>query len=134
MINIPRAITKTLESVAAFNDRVYEGIFPQPPAAPVWPAVRFTFVGNTPYAALCGDSDIDADDVRVQVDIVVNAAGGTAPLHALRRAVIAAMQTVITQPGEQPLPSTRETDLYEYDAETKTHRQTIDFVLFPSSV
>jgi hypothetical protein len=106
-------------------------VFPQPPAVPVWPAARFTFVGNTPYAALCGDSDIDADDVRVQIDIVVSTS--QADLHTLRRAVIAAMSAMVVQTGESPLPSTRELDLYEYDSETKTHRFVLDFVLYASS-
>jgi hypothetical protein len=131
--NIPRSVARTLATVATLSGRIYEGTFPQPPAVPVWPAARFTFVGNTPYAALCGDSDIDADDVRVQIDLVVDAAGGTAALHTLRRAVIAAMSAMVVQSGESPLPSTRDTDLYEYDAETKTHRFILDFLLFSSS-
>lgn len=129
--NIPRSVARTLATVATLSGRIYEGVFPQPPAVPVWPAARYTFVGNTPYAALCGDSDIDADDVRVQIDIVVQTS--QADLHTLRRAVIAAMSAMVVQSGESPLPSTRDTDLYEYDAETKTHRFILDFLLFPSS-
>lgn len=130
-INIPRSVARTLATVTTLGARIYEGTFPQPPAVPIWPAARYTFVGNTPYAALCGDSDIDADDVRVQIDLVVQTS--QADLHTLRRAVIAAMSAMVVQPGESPLPSARETDLYEFDAETKTHRFIIDFVLFPSS-
>lgn len=129
--NIPRAVARTLATVVTLGARIYEGTFPQPPAAPVWPAARFTFAGNTPYPALCGDSDIDADDVRVQIDLVVQTS--QADLHTLRAAVIAAMSTMVVQPGESSLPSTRDTDLYEFDAETKTHRQIIDFLLYPSS-
>lgn len=130
-VNIPRAVARTLATVATLGTRIYEGTFPQPPAVPVWPAARYTFVGNTPYAALCGDGDIDADDVRVQIDLVVQTS--QADLHALRRAVIAAMSSIVVQSGEPPLPSTRETDLYNYEGETKTHRFTLDFLLFPSS-
>lgn len=132
-VNIPRSVARTLATVVTLGTRIYEGTFPQPPATPVWPAARFTFVGNTPYAALCGDSDIDADDVRVQVDICVADAAGTAALHALRRAVVVAMENMVIQSGETPLPSTRDTDLYDFDAETKTHRFILDFVLYPSS-
>ena len=130
-VNIPRSVARTLATVATLSTRIYEGTFPQPPAVPVWPAARFTFAGNTPYPALCGDSDIDADDVRVQIDLVVQTS--QADLHALRRAVIAAMANMVLQSGETPLPSTRDTDLYEFDAETKTHRQILDFILFPST-
>jgi hypothetical protein len=133
-VNIPRAVARTLATVATLSTRIYEGTFPQPPAVPVWPAARFTFVGNTPYAALCGDSDIEADDVRVQIDLVVAETAGTAALHTLRAAVIAAMSAMVLQSGETPLPSTRDTDLYEFDAETKTHRFILDFLLTPSSV
>lgn len=129
--NIPRSVARTLATVTTLGTRIYEGTFPQPPAAPSWPAARFQFAGNTPYAALCGDSDIDADDVRVQVDIVVQTS--QADLHTLRRAVILAMSNMVVQSGESPLPSTRDTDLYEFDAETKTHRQILDFLLYPST-
>ena len=129
--NIPRAVARTLATVTTLGTRIYEGTFPQPPAVPIWPAARYTFAGNTPYPALCGDSDIDADDVRVQVDLVVETS--QADLHVLRQAVIAAMSTMVVQPGESPLPSTRETDLYEYNGETKTHRFILDFLLYPSS-
>jgi hypothetical protein len=130
--NIPRSVARTLATVVTLGTRIYEGTFPQPAGVPpAYPAARYTFVGNTPYAALCGDSDIDADDVRVQIDLVVQTS--QADLHTLRRAVIAAMSAMVVQVGESPLPSTRETDLYEYDAETKTHRFIIDFLLFPSS-
>ncbi len=133
-VNIPRSVARTLATVATLGSRIYEGTFPQPAGVPPsYPAARFTFVGNTPYPALCGDSDIDADDVRVQIDICVADAAGTAALHTLRRAVIAAMANMVLQSGETPLPSTRDTDLYEFDAETKTHRQILDFLLFPSS-
>lgn len=133
-VNIPRSVARTLATVATLATHIYEGTFPQPPAVPVWPAARFTFVGNTPYPALCGDADIEADDVRVQIDLVVAEAAGTAALHTLRAAVIAAMSAMVLQSGETPLPSTRDTDLYEFDAETKTHRFILDFLLYPSSV
>jgi hypothetical protein len=133
-VNIPRSVARTLATVATLSTRIYEGTFPQPPAVPVWPAARFTFVGNTPYPALCGDSDIEADDVRVQIDLVVAEAGGTSALHTLRAAVIAAMSAMVLQSGETPLPSTRDTDLYAFDPETKTHRFVLDFLLYPSSV
>lgn len=131
--DVRRSVARTLATITAFAGRVHEGQFPQPPAVPVWPAARFTFVGNTPAPSVCGDTDPDADDFRVQVDICVSAADGTAALSALRRAVILAMQSPVVQAGEDTLPSYRETDLYAYDSETKTHRQILDFVITPSS-
>lgn len=121
-MSIPEVIYQELRALVA--DRVYPSVFPQGDRLPTWPAIRFTLVSADPEPSLCGTNDEGTDSTRVQVDIVASTYDG---MRALKAQVIAALET--TDP-----PCVREPGGFEtYDAETKTHRATVDFTFYPSS-
>jgi hypothetical protein len=103
---------------------IHADTFRQDSKVPVWPAVRYTVVGGTTFPDLCGSGSEDADDVRVQFDVV---ALTSTERSALWRAVRAAMET-FTPPAILQGPATN-----QYDSETKTYRATGDFVIHGSS-
>lgn len=110
-------------------DRCYPSNFPQRETngeytlAATLPAIRYTVVSAVPIPDLCGTDDGTTDETRVQVDCVAQTHGAAV---ALRDDVIAAMQ------GLTP-PATRDQGFTTFDAETRTHRATLDFLFHPSS-
>lgn len=102
----------------------YPDTFPQPPAVPVWPAVRYTISGGTVYGDLCGDGDEETDDVRIQIDAVAETSSAR---RALWDAVRAAMKGFPTPAVLQGSP------VFSYDAETKTYRAMADYIVHGSS-
>jgi len=105
------------------SNRCYPNTFPQPPAVPIWPAIRYTIISSVNEADLCGTDTVDTDDTRVQVDVVAKTEGAAA---TLRDQVITAMQT--TDP-----PCARDGWFETYEAETETHRISLDFIFYASS-
>lgn len=103
---------------------IYPDAFPQPPANPVWPAVRYTIAGGTIYEDLCGDGDEETDDVRVQIDLVTQKPPDR---RLLWSAVRAAMKNLATPAVLQAPP------VFTYDAETKTYRAMADWMIQGSS-
>jgi hypothetical protein len=106
------------------ENRVYPERFPQPPATPTWPSIRFNFAGGAPAIDLDGDGDESTDDQRVQIDWVAKTDAERATLTPLIRA---AMKTIDPPCVMQGTPT--ET----WDAETKTYRATADWIAFGSS-
>jgi hypothetical protein len=104
---------------------VYPDVFPQPPAAPVWPALRYTLAGGTIYPDLAGAGDDDGDDVRVQIDAVAETSLARRELWA---AVREAMQ------GLDPPAVLQGPPVFSYDSETKTWRAMGDFIVYGSSL
>jgi hypothetical protein len=101
--------------------RIYPTIFPQAPATPVWPAIRYVRVSTSVFEDLCGEGDDDSHDVRVQLDIV---AEGFVAARTLRDQVRIAMKSVaVLASGE----------FQDFDPETKTHRRTLDYIFYESS-
>ncbi len=128
-MSIETAITAALSAIPALQrggeTAVYQDAFPQPEGgAPVWPAVRFTLTGGTVYEDLCGDGDDNADDVRVQIDVVAET---TAERRAIWDAVRAAMKTVVPPAVLQGPP------VMSPDMETRTYRAMGDWMIFGSS-
>ena len=103
--------------------RCFPVVFPQEPL-PTWPAIRYTPVGGTVHPDACGGGDGAEDDVRVQIDAV---ALTYAAARDLMNQVRAAMMT-FNPPAVSDGPA-----LFDYDADTKTHRAIQDFTLYPSS-
>lgn len=104
-------------------NRCYPLAFPLTPPNPQWPAIRYTLVSTVPMIALCGDSGDEAPDTRVQLDLV--AATYTA-VRVLRQSAMAAMV------GFSP-PAILENSVDEWDAETKTFRVTLEYVIYASA-
>lgn len=105
------------------SNRAYPLTFPQAPATPAWPSIRYTFISVDPAVALCGDSGDKSATSRAQIDCVTLAYTTT---RALRLAVMAFMKS-FSPPAV--LDGSRE----EYDAETKTFRASLDFLIYASS-
>jgi hypothetical protein len=103
--------------------RVHPIVFPQPPATPVWPAIRYTLISRTPVATICGSS-MTADDDRFQLDVV---APSYSALLSLVPQVKAAAETL-------PVPAVVQNEFQAYDAETKTYRALLDFIVYHSTI
>lgn len=104
------------------GNRVSEDTFPQPPAVPTWPAIRYSF-STTNVVDLCGDGADDTAERHVQIDVV---AGDRAAVRALRLAVRAAMKNYSP-------PAICDNDFPLFDAETKTFRRVLLYTLHGSS-
>ena len=105
------------------GNRISPDIFPQPPAVPTWPAIRYTIISDVPFSDLCGDGDEDTPEKRVQFDLV---ASTFAAVRSLRLQVRAAMKMF------DP-PCLLEISSSEFDAETKTYREIMDYSFHASS-
>lgn len=103
--------------------RCYPVMFPLQPL-PEWPAIRYTPVGGTTYADACGAGDGTADDVRVQIDAVAATYAGAVQLAAQVRSALMAFVPPAVADGPA---------VFQYDAETRTHRAVQDFTFYPSS-
>jgi hypothetical protein len=103
--------------------RVYPITFPQTSGTPGWPAIRYTFISITPDLVVCGDTGDIAADTRVQLDLV---ASTYVAARVLRLQVMAVMQTFLP-------PAIFETNFETWDAETKTFRASLDYVIQKSS-
>jgi hypothetical protein len=104
------------------SGRAYPLIFPQGTDAR-WPSIRYVFISADPGEDICGDGGDATADYRVQLDLVHTT---YAALRVLRLQVLAAMDAF------QP-PAIWSGELEAYDAETKTYRSSLDFLLYPSS-
>jgi len=106
------------------GNRVHPNIFPQVEGGYAdWPAIRFTIVDSVDTTDVCGSGAVNTDDVRVQIDIV---AKGYTAMQSLTNSVIAALM-------DRTPPATRQGLGEEYDAASKTHRASVDFIFFQSS-
>lgn len=105
------------------DDRVYPITFPQTGAPPVWPGIRYTLISVVPAIGLCGDSGDEAADTRVQLDIVDSTYSAA---RTLRLDVLDAMAAFTP-------PAILENSTDEYDAETKTYRCAVDYVVYKSA-
>lgn len=105
------------------GNRVAPVTFPQPPAVPTWPAIRYTIVSNVPVVDICGDGDDETAEPRVQLDLV---ASEFKQVRALRLQVMAAMRLFVP-------PAILENTSSQYDDETKTFREIMDYIFYGSS-
>ncbi|WP_219209451.1 DUF3168 domain-containing protein [Variovorax boronicumulans] len=103
--------------------RVYPLTFPQAPAVPDVPAIRYVFVSSEVIEDLCGDDGDNTPNTRTQIDLLER----TFPLaRALRLQVIAAMGSLAT-------PTRFAGGFDDYDPELKLYRCSLDFISYPSS-
>ena len=105
------------------NDRCYPLAFPLTPPRPAWPAIRYSFVSTVPEIGICGDTGDEASSFRVQLDCVDVT---FKEARALRDSVMAAMATF------DP-PAVLENSASQFDAETKTCLESLEYVLHASS-
>jgi tRNA threonylcarbamoyladenosine modification (KEOPS) complex Pcc1 subunit len=103
--------------------RCYPLEFPQAANGPIWPAIRYSVVEETPEASVCGTNTGVDDQVRVQLDIV---ARDYSAMRTLKTAVLQALTSVSP-------PHTRDAGFEMFDAETKTHRAVLFVTFQPSS-
>jgi hypothetical protein len=115
------------------GNRVSPIIFPQPEnGPPTWPAIRYNFISNVPVVDMCGDGDDVTSEPRVQLDIV---ALTFKAVRALRLQVMAAMTAAFPDyPATADVPvAILQNSSSEYDAETQTYREQLDYVFHGSS-
>lgn len=105
------------------GNRVAPVIFPQPPGVPTWPAIRYTVISNVPVTDICGDGDDETAEPRVQLDVV---AATYMQVRALRLQVMAAMRMFLP-------PAILENTSSQYDDETKTFREIMEYTIHGSS-
>jgi len=103
--------------------RVYPVMFPQEPL-PTWPAIRYTPVGGSTNPDVCGSGDGTLDDVQVQIDCVADTYLAARTLQQQVRTALMAFTPPAVADGAP---------LFDYDAETRTHRAIQTFTLYPSS-
>ena len=104
------------------GNRVAPEVFPQPPAIPTWPAIRYS-IDTNPIVDICGDGDDSTAEARVQLDVV---AKDYASARALRLQVMA--QMAVFDP-----PAVLQISTGEYDEETKTYREILQYLIHGSS-
>ena len=103
--------------------RFYGGSFPLDPKIPKTPAARFVFISSEQVEDICGTDGGRTANSRVQVDIVHTS---YLACRNLRQAVIDAIEAM-------PTPARLDGGFDDFDHETKLHRCSIDFVIYPSS-
>lgn len=105
------------------GSRVAPVIFPQPPMRPTWPAIRYSILSTVPTIDLCGDGDDSVAEYRVQLDAVASTFKGA---RDLRLDIMDAMRAF------DP-PATLELSSSDFDEETKTFRELLQYSIHPSS-
>lgn len=111
---------------ARVDNRAYLNAFSQPEESPTWPAARVTVASVTPDVDLCGDGGEETADTRVQIDLVVTEAAGYTALNTLKDQVMSDMV------GFDP-PAVWDAKRISFDEETRTHRCSLDYLIYPSS-
>jgi hypothetical protein len=107
------------------SNRVYPDTFPQPPAVPVWPSIRYTLIGGVIFEDSCGSGIEETDNSEFQIDIVA----ATATQRATLRDQVRTALNGLSVPASLNLAP-----LHEYDAETKTYRAILRVTVHGSSV
>lgn len=107
------------------SNRVYPDTFPQPPATPVWPAIRYSMIGGQVFEDVCGTGFAETDSPEFQIDIVA----ATATARATIRDQVRTAMMGLSVPATLTLPP-----IHEYDAETKTYRAIMRYTLHGSSL
>ena len=105
------------------GNRMSPNIFPQPPAGPTWPAIRYTIIDMVPVVDICGDGDDLTADIRIQIDCVAETYMAA---RALRLQVMAAMRSFSP-------PAILDLSRGDYDADTKTYREALDYLIHGST-
>jgi hypothetical protein len=103
-------------------NRAFPVTFPQQPL-PTWPAIRYTPTGGTVQQTSCGDAD--EPDLSIQIDAVdVKFVDGLLPL----------VEQIKTAMKAFSVPAVLENSpIFDYDAETKTHRAILSYTIAGSS-
>jgi hypothetical protein len=99
------------------GNRVAPVEFPQPPAVPTWPAIRYSYVSIVPIVDICGDDDDTTSETHVQLDVVATT---YLAVRALRLQVMAAMRSFVP-------PAILDLSTSFYDADTKTYRELLEY-------
>jgi hypothetical protein len=108
------------------QNRVYRLIFPQPPAAPVWPAIRYTFVSTVPRATWCGDNGEAGAEYRLQIDVVDAESKGFTSFITFCNSVKSSIKAA-------NVDYHLENQLEDFDEETKTLRMILEYSIFTSN-
>jgi hypothetical protein len=105
------------------GNRVHANVFPQKPDVPITPAIVFTFISPEIFPDVCGDGGDDVANTRIQVDVYSTTFDAT---RALRLQVLSAMAALLP-------PVLWAGGFSSYEPELKLHRESMDFIHYPSS-
>ena len=119
-MSVESDITALLEPFV--ESRVYPNTIPQPDGVlPPFPVIRYQVIATETDTDLCGDGD--ADNVRIQLDIIDSSYSGAMMIRDLIRV---AMHSHVS-------PAVLEDSASDYDADVKAHRIRMDYVIYLSS-
>ena len=106
---------------ALVSGRVFPVTFPQEPL-PTWPAIRYTPTGGEMAQTSCGDAD--DPNISMQIDVV----------DVKFSEVVSLSESVKTAMKAFSVPAALENSpVFDYDAETKTHRVILSYTIAGSS-
>lgn len=108
------------------SNRAYVNLFAEPAQEPTWPAARVSVISPIPDVDICGDGGEETADFRVQIDLVVEEASGYSSLKSLQTLVMADMAAFTP-------PAIWDSARFEFDEETRTHRCSLDYLIYQSS-
>lgn len=121
-MSIETSLVASLKSLV--GNRISPLIFRESPAVPVWPAIRYTIISEVPFEDLCGDGDDstsgdpdETNELHVQLDIV-------AEKYQTARALRASVRSVMM---DFDPPAILEGSSSQYDEETKTYREIMEY-------
>lgn len=120
-MNVGATLKTVLGTLVA--GRITPNTFPQEPLTPTWPAIRYTVISRDADIDIEGTDDGEADDIRVQLDLVAKSYEAA---RSLRNDVVARLIDLTP-------PCARVGEFETYDVETKTHRVVIDVLFAPST-
>ena len=121
-MNIGDDLFDTLKGLVA--NRVRPDHFPQAPATPIWPAIRYQIISGQNFATINDDGTYETDDVRIQIWLV---ASSSRAREVLWEEVRAAMKTFYPPAWLQGPPTS------ESNADAKTYAYTVDYIVHGSS-
>lgn len=123
-MSLESSVVDTIKS--RVSDRAYVNLFAEPAQEPTWPAARVSVISAVPDVDICGDGGEETADTRVIIDIVVEEAAGYSALKSLQTLVMADMAAFTP-------PAIWDGARFEFDEETRTHRCSLDYLIYQSS-
>lgn len=105
------------------GNRIAPVVSAQPGQTPTWPGIRYTIIDTVPVNDRCGDGDDTKSLTRVQLDAIAKT------FDAARALRLQIMERMKTFPVAARLDFSGPSG---YDEETRTYRESLDFLIHGS--